>query len=74
MKRRILPLLTTLALCLTLCPAPVLAEGEQPAEPIQTVTGGETSEETPSETLEDTETAENTSGGGYNRREFGNTG
>ncbi len=64
MKRRILPLLTTLALCLTLCPAPVLAEGEQPAEPIQTVTGGETSEETPSETPEDTETAENTSGGG----------
>ena len=63
MKRRILSLFISLALCLTLCPAPVLAEGGEAVNPAQTVTGGETPE--------NTEPAESTPGGGYNRRESG---
>ena len=56
MKRRILSLFISLALCLTLCPAPVLAEGGEAVNPAQTVTGGETPE--------NTEPAESTPGGG----------
>ena len=64
MKRRILSLFISLALCLTLCPAPALAEGGEAVNPAQTVTGGETPE--------NTEPAESTPGGGYNRRKAGN--
>ena len=55
MKRRILSLFISLALCLTLCPAPALAEGGVAVNPAQTVTGGETPE--------NTEPAESTPGG-----------
>ncbi len=55
MKRRILSLFISLALCLTLCPAPALAEGGEAVNPAQTVTGGETPE--------NTEPAESTPGG-----------
>ena len=68
MKRRILSLLISLALCVSLCPAAVLAEEEQPAGPTQTVTEGGTEEKEP----EETDPAENVPGGGYNRRKAGN--
>ena len=56
MKRRILSFLISLALCVSLCPAAVLAEGKQPAAPTQTVEG-ETGEKDP-------DPSENTPGGG----------
>ena len=59
MKRRILSLFISLALCLSLCPIQALAE-DGAAALNEAVTGGETEAETP----KDTETAENTSGGG----------